>query len=70
MTDISRRPPSQHRQALERDDLEKVRAAARAAYQGAEICLSDAVRKRDQRRAEREREAAKLHYFGKPQVSR
>lgn len=59
-------PRSERPIAGESADLEAVRAAAKAGYEGraglAEV--SDEVREREDRRAERERQAFKNHYLG------
>lgn len=61
-------PKSQELSAREAIDLAKVRAVAQAGYQGDNkvALLSEAVKKRDDQRAERERQAAKLHYLDTP----
>ena len=68
MADIPREPMTQDRSARETADHEKVRAAARAGYQGDDVVvrLSEAVKKRDDARAERERQSHKVHYLGTP----
>ncbi len=57
---------SEHTVTGETADLEAVRAAAKAGYEGragtAEV--PDEVRAREHRRAERERQAFKNHYLG------
>ena len=72
MADLPLKPQPLYRNALELDDIEKVRAAARAAYHGkaGAALLSDAAKEREGRRAERERRAAKAHYLGPPQRPR
>jgi hypothetical protein len=66
MTDIRHVSQAQDRSASETADHEQVRQAARAGYQGTPggAPLSDAVKQRDYKRAERERTAAKFHYLG------
>lgn len=66
MTDFVQEPTSRARSAGEIADLEKVRAAAKAGYQGSArvAVIPEAVKQRDEQRAERERQAAKVHYLG------
>ena len=66
MADIPREPDVQDHS--ESADHEQVRAAAKAGYQGhgAVVQITDAMKRRDDARAEREREAAKLHYLDTP----
>ena len=68
MADIPREPKSLERSARETADHEKVREASRAGYQGycKVVHLSEAVKRRDDARAERERQVAKVHYLDTP----
>lgn len=70
MADTPADSPSPDQVAREDADLEAVRQAAKAGYQGHPFPptrVLPSVRKRDERRAERERETAKLNYRGLPQ---
>ncbi|MFI4968275.1 MAG: hypothetical protein ACHQAU_06055 [Gammaproteobacteria bacterium] len=71
MTDISRTSKIPDHSAHETADQEMLRDAAKAGYEGAAavIDISEAVKRRDQQRAERERDAAKVHYLGTPPKS-
>jgi hypothetical protein len=70
MTDISRTPKIPDHSAHEAADQEMLRDAAKAGYEGAAVIdISEAVKRRDQQRAERERDAAKVHYLGTPPKS-
>jgi hypothetical protein len=52
-------------------DGAQVRAAAKAGYEGhVPTELPEGVKRREQRRSEREREAHKRHYLGAPQRPR
>ncbi|HEY1991592.1 MAG TPA: hypothetical protein VGH71_03960 [Gammaproteobacteria bacterium] len=65
MTDIPRTPKAPDRSARDAADQETLRAAAKAGYQGRGRVtdISEAMQRRDRQRAEREREAAKVHYL-------
>jgi hypothetical protein len=48
-------------------DQETLREAAKSGYAGGSVIdISEALKKRDRQRAERERDAAKVHYLGVP----
>ena len=60
--------PQNVRQAADQDAL---RAAAKAGYEGRVVAeVPGAMKKREDRRAEREREAYKRHYLGAAQKPR
>lgn len=69
MTDIPSASSTQDYRVRAAADLEKVRAAAKAGYEGmaGTADVSEAVKRREHRRAERERRAYKAHYLGMPQ---
>ena len=64
------KPPAKtsDRSRRETDDLEEERSAARARYQGAGAVkpVSAEVAQRNRNRDDRERAAAKAHYFAPP----
>ena len=68
MADIPREPKTQDHKASEAADHEELRAVAKAGYQGGSSVaqISDAMKQRDDQRAERERQSAKVHYLGTP----
>jgi hypothetical protein len=71
MTDISNTSKTPDHGAHDAADQEMLRDAAKAGYEGAAavIDISEAVKRREHQRAERERGAAKVHYLGTPPKS-
>ncbi|HEY1773731.1 MAG TPA: hypothetical protein VGH91_11130 [Gammaproteobacteria bacterium] len=68
MTDIPRIPKTPDHDLHDATDQVTLREAAKAGYEGAAVVdISHALKRRDQQRAERERDAAKVHYLGTPQ---
>ena len=68
MNDIPRNP-SDH-DSHDATDQATLREAAKSGYAGgAVVDISEALKKRDRQRAERERDAAKVHYLGVPPKS-
>jgi hypothetical protein len=51
-------------------DRAQILAAAKAGYEGVALQVPEAVKRREHRRAEREREAHRRHYLGSPQKAR
>jgi hypothetical protein len=68
MSDLPHEPKPSAHGAGKIADLEQERAAAKAGYQGVASVseISDAVKKRNHKHAERERQDAKVHYLGIP----
>lgn len=71
MAPISSDPKLSPRNIREAADGEQVRAAAKAGYEGhVPGDIPEGVKRRENRRAEREREAYKRHYQGASQKPR
>lgn len=71
MAPIPSDPKLSPRNLRQAADHAQLRAAARAGYEGsAALDVPEAVKRREQRRHERERQAYKRHYLGAPQKPR
>lgn len=71
MAPISSDPKLSPQRIRDAADETQLRAAAKAGYEGrAATQVQEAVKRREQRRTEREREANKRHYLGAPQKLR
>ena len=71
MAPISSDPKLSPNSIREAADGEQVRAASKAGYEGhVPADLPEGVKRREERRSEREREAHKRHYQGMPQKAR
>lgn len=71
MAPISSDPKLSPQAVREAADGEQLRAAAKAGYEGhIPVDVPEAVKRREHRRAEREREAYKRHYLGSAEKPR
>ena len=71
MAPIPSDPKSSPHRVREAADRTQLRAAAKAGYEGGTaVAVPEAVKQREQRRTEREREAYKRHYLGTAQKAR